>query len=1235
VSKLKSSAYKNLLGLLSKRIVFLDGAMGTMIQKYSLRESDYRGDRWKNHPKDLKGNSDVLSLTQPQIIREIHRKFLESGADIIETNSFNANRVSQSDYQLEEFVRDLNVSAARVARQAVCDFQKDYPDRPCFVAGSIGPTSQTTSLSPRIEDPGYRKVYFEDLVDVYQEQVTCLVAGGVDILLVETVFDTLNLKAALFAIARFQEDHPVLLPVMISVTVSDASGRNLSGQTMEAFWASIRHAKPLSVGLNCAFGAESLRPFMQDLSASAREIYTSCYPNAGLPNPLSETGYDEEPEDTASALKKFAKEHLLNIVGGCCGTTPAHIQAVRRSLISEKPRLLQIPLPISQWSGLEVLTYDLKDPNFLLVGERTNVMGSPKFSRLIKEGNFDAALSIARQQVEAGANILDINFDEGLLESAACMKRFLLLIASEPDISRIPIMIDSSQWSVIEAGLACIQGKGIVNSISLKEGEEKFRHQAQQISRYGASMVVMAFDENGQAASKEEKISICQRAFRILTEELGISAYDIIFDANVLTVATGMPEHNGYALSFIEAIRTIKATCPGALTIGGISNISFSFRGNRPVREAMHAVFLYHAISAGLDMGIINAGMLAVYEEIERELLTKVEDVLFDRYPEATEALIQHAENIGKQGRSVGREKTLAEWRLESPGKRLSHALIKGITDFIDEDLAQLRLTCPSSLKIIEGPLMNGMKVVGKLFGKGKMFLPQVIKSARVMKKAVNYLTPFMTEEGNTQGKKRACILLATVKGDVHDIGKNIVGVVLSCNHYEVIDLGVMISCEKILEKAKEIDADIIGLSGLITPSLDEMIHNASEMQREKFSVPLLIGGATTSVAHTAIKISPKYEGSVVYVPDASQVVEVCAQLLDPDKTTVYQQTLKKKQEQLRIRYQKQSLAKKFLRLEEARQRGFVLPKNEITPPVFLGKKRFDSVRVEDLVPYIDWSPFFWTWELKGSFPRIFDHSKWGSQAKELYSDAQKMLSEMCKTIQPKALIGFWPAKSLHEDVELFRDSSCRDKILTFHFLRQQAVKEDSERPYMSLADFITPSASGVVDYLGVFVVTAGAKVEELAKFYREKNDDYSAIMVKSLGDRLAEAYAEKMHRDVRRVYWGYAKSEESGYEDLIHQRYQGIRPAPGYPACPDHTEKRLLWKLLAVEQEVGVSLTSGMAMMPASSVSGFYFAHPASDYFRVGQLAKDQVLDYARRKEMSIEEVRRWLRPHLNDFFS
>jgi len=1218
--------------LLADRILFLDGAMGTMIQRYKLEEEDFRRGHFESHPVDLKGNNELLVHTRPDVIRDIHRAFLEGGADIIETNTFSSTRIAQADYQLEDIVYDQNVAAARLAREVVDAFMEANPGRECFVAGALGPTNRTASLSPDVNRPEYRAVTFDELKEAYGEQIRGLVEGGVDLLLPETTFDTLNLKACIYALEDFFVEIGKRIPVMLSVTITDASGRTLSGQTIEAFWNSVAHAKPLSVGINCALGAQEMRPYIEALSKAA-DCFISCYPNAGLPNPLSETGYDELPEDTARFVEEFASNGFVNIIGGCCGTTPDHIAAIARKAKDYAPRVVPTIEPALRVSGLEPYEVKGEKAPFVMVGERTNVMGSPKFKRLIKEDKFEDALAIARQQVENGANIIDVNFDEGLLDSEACMTRFLNLIASEPEIARAPIMIDSSKWAVIEAGLKCVQGKCVVNSISLKEGEAAFLEQASKILRYGASVIVMAFDEQGQAATKEDKIRICERAYRLLRDELDFPPEDIIFDPNILTVATGIEEHNTYAVDFIEATREIKQRCPFARVSGGVSNISFSFRGNNVVREAMHAAFLYHAIKAGLDMGIVNAGMLAVYDEIEPTLRERVEDVLLNRRSDATERLVDFAETV-KGSSKVKEEKTEA-WREGSVEERLSHALVKGIVTHIDEDTEEARQKLARPLDVIEGPLMNGMKVVGELFGAGKMFLPQVVKSARVMKRAVAYLTPFMEEEkASSEASSQAKIVLATVKGDVHDIGKNIVGVVLACNNYEVVDLGVMVSCDKILEAARAENADIIGLSGLITPSLDEMIYVASEMQRQEFELPLLIGGATTSKAHTAIKIAPVYEGPVVQVADASLVVGVCSDLLSSERKGEFVEALKADQARLRERHASGSSNEaRMLSLEEARQNRFEIDwkSANLAKPEAYGRQVLTDIDLSAVLEYFDWSPFFWTWGLKGVFPAILEHRKYGEQASELYRDAQDMLKDVIenKRFRLRAVFSLWAAQSDGDDINIFADDSCGEPIGAFRFLRQQKEKVSDSTCY-SLADFVAPESSDRMDSLGGFAVTAGPEVEDYANEFKEKGDDYRAIMAQALGDRFAEALAEYLHRRVRDL-WGFGNDENLDVAALIDERYRGIRPAAGYPACPDHTEKDTLWRLLHAEEATGISLTESYAMNPPSSVSGLYFAHSEARYFNVGKVAKDQVENYAKRKGITVAEAEKWLQPNLD----
>lgn len=1213
--------------IVGERILLLDGAMGTMIQRYKLDESDFRGERFKDFHMEVKGNNDLLSITQPGIIEEIHKAYLEAGSDIIETNTFSSNAVSMEDYDMAHLVYELNEASARVAKKAAQEYTRMNPDKPRFVAGALGPTTKTASLSPDVNDPGFRAITFDELVDSYYEQVRGLMAGGVDILLIETVFDTLNCKAALFAIDKYFEVSKTKIPVMVSGTITDASGRTLSGQTVEAFWISISHIDLFSVGLNCALGAQELRPHLKDLAAIA-DVHISAYPNAGLPNEFGE--YDQSPEEMKEYIRDFVHSGFVNIVGGCCGTTPDHIAAMAQAIEGLKPRTKPEKKDlISMYSGLEPVIVR-EDMNFINVGERTNVTGSRKFARLIKEKNYTDALSVAVQQVEGGAQIIDVNMDEGLLDSKVEMKSFLNMVMSEPDIAKLPIMIDSSKWEVIEEGLKCVQGKCIVNSISLKEGEEEFVRQANLVRRYGAAAVVMAFDEEGQADTISRKVEICKRAYDILTERVGMNPADIVFDPNIFAVATGIEEHNEYAINFIEATRQIKEVCPGAKVSGGVSNISFSFRGNNAVREAMHTAFLYHAIQAGMDMGIVNAGMMEVYEEIPKDLLVLVEDVLFNRTENATEALTAYAEKV-KGGGKI-REKDLS-WRQASVEERLSYSLVKGITEYIDEDTEEARQKYPSPLSVIEGPLMDGMNVVGDLFGEGKMFLPQVVKSARVMKKSVAYLTPYIDAEKVGSGaSSKGKILMATVKGDVHDIGKNIVGVVLGCNNYEIIDLGVMVPATKILEEARKHNVDIIGLSGLITPSLDEMVFVAKEMQRLDFKMPLLIGGATTSKTHTAVKIDPEYSGPVVHVLDASRAVAVASSLLSEEGDTSSNFIIDVKQSYNRLREQRKNRVsnKRYMTLKEARENKFQIDWDTYSPPVpvVAGMHTFDSIDLKDLVPFIDWTPFFSSWQFKGKYPAIFDDEVIGQEAKKLFDDANDMLAKVIeeKWLEARAVIGLFRAESVGDDIVV--DFSGGDMIL--RNLRQQ-VKKAQGLPSMCLSDFIAPKEANKEDYIGAFAVTAGIGIEPYIKAFEAKHDDYSAIMLKAVADRLAEATAEYMHHKVRVDYWAYSKEENLTNDELIAERYQGIRPAPGYPACPEHTEKETLWRLLSVEEEIGIKLTESMAMYPAASVSGWYFSHPQSKYFGLGQIGKDQVEDYARRKGRSVAEMEKWLAPSLN----
>jgi 5-methyltetrahydrofolate--homocysteine methyltransferase len=1211
---------------LRQRIVILDGAMGTALQAHNLSEADYRGREFADHPKPLRQNNDVLNITQPALVERIHTAYLEAGADIIETNTFNSNAFSMAEYGLESYVHELNVAGARMARRAADAFMAKHPGRPCYVAGSLGPTNRTASLSQDVSSPAQRSVTFDDLRQAYREQARALVEGGVDILLVETIFDTLNGKAALFGIEELFDELGRRLPVMASVTIVDQSGRNLSGQTVEAFLISVEHADLLSVGINCSLGARQMRPFFEELAKTA-PFYVSCYPNAGLPNAFG--GFDETPETMAATLGEFAENGWLNIVGGCCGTTPAHIRAIARAVQGAKRREVPPRSAHTRLSGLEAFTIR-PDTNFVNIGERTNVTGSPKFARLILKGQYEEALSVARQQVENGAQIIDINFDEAMLDSERAMTTFLRYLAAEPDIARVPIMLDSSRWSVLEAGLKCLQGKGIVNSISLKEGKESFKKHARLIRRYGAAMIVMAFDEGGQADTVGRKVEICTRSYRILTEEVGVPPSDIIFDPNVLTIATGMEEHANYAVNFIEATRRIKATLPGCKVSGGISNLSFSFRGNNTVREAMHTVFLYHAIQAGLDMGIVNAGQLGIYEKIPRDLRDLVEDVVLNRRPDATERLLAFADRVKHQAKTAAREDA---WRQAPVEERLAHALVHGITDFIEQDTEEARQKAGRPLDVIEGPLMNGMKIVGDLFGAGKMFLPQVVKSARVMKKAVAYLLPYLEEEKQRTGRRQAegTIVLATVKGDVHDIGKNIVGVVLACNNYEVTDLGVMTPAEKILQTARQVNADLIGLSGLITPSLDEMVHVAREMEREKFDIPLLIGGATTSRVHTAVKIAPAYHGPVAHVADASRAVNVAGQLKDPERRKAFVEQLRREQEQARASHREAGTAK-LLPLDEARRRrpAYDWATIDIPKPSFLGTKVIAPVPLEEIVPYIDWTPFFHAWELRGVFPRILDAPESGARARELWEDGKKLLGRMVaeKWLTARAVYGFFPAASVGDDIEVFVDESRSRPLATLHTLRQQLEKPAGEFNF-ALADFIAPADSGRCDYLGAFAVTAGIGLEALTGQFEREHDDYNAIMAKALADRLAEALAEWLHQRAR-AEWGYGANEKLGVEDLLRERYRGIRPAPGYPAYPDHTEKRTLFHLLHAEECTGIQLTESYAMWPGASVCGLYFAHPEAKYFAVGKIDRDQVRDYQMRKGEDLKAVERWLGPYL-----
>jgi 5-methyltetrahydrofolate--homocysteine methyltransferase len=1227
---MKRTGQAEIAALLQERILILDGAMGTMIQARRLDEAAFRGERFKGWDRDLKGHNDLLNVTQPAIIEDIHRQYLEAGADIVETNTFNSQAISLADYGMESLGYELSRAGAECARRAADKVHAVEAGRRCFVAGAIGPTTKTSSISTDVNNPAARGTTYQELVAAYGEQVRGLLDGGVDVLLVETIFDTLNAKAAFFAIQDLFASGARPVPIMASVTFIQAgSNRGVTGQTVEAFWNSISHVPLLSVGMNCALGPKEMRPLIEELSRIA-PVYLSAHPNAGLPNPLLPTGFPETPDSLAPQLREWAGSGWLNIVGGCCGTTPAHIRAIADAVRGLPPRAIPTVEPYTRLSGLEAVTIR-PDSNFVNIGERTNVTGSPTFAKLILAGDYEAALSVARQQVEGGAQVIDINMDEGMLDSRAAMEHFLRLVASEPDICKAPIMIDSSKWEVLETGLRNIQGKSVVNSISLKEGEPKFVEQAVLIRRYGAAVVVMAFDERGQADTLERKIEVCARSYRILTEQAGFPPQDIIFDPNVLTVATGIEEHNHYAVNFIEATRWIKRHLPGAKVSGGISNISFSFRGNNVVREAMHAAFLYHAVKAGMDMGIVNAGQLAVYEEIPKDLLELVEDVLLNRRPDATERLVSFAETVKAKGKVSARDD---EWRKGTVEERLAHALVKGITDFIDADTEEARRAYAAPLAVIEGPLMAGMNIVGDLFGSGKMFLPQVVKSARVMKKAVAYLMPFMEEEKKRLGNFRSQgkIVLATVKGDVHDIGKNIVGVVLGCNNYEVVDLGVMVSCEKILAAAREHHADIIGLSGLITPSLDEMVHVAKEMTREGFDVPLLIGGATTSKAHTAVKIAPSYAPGVIHVLDASRAVGVVGSLVSSGQKQTFVQQVTHEYERMRQAHRERG-AKPLLSIAQARANRLVTDWGalDVPAPEFLGVRTIREQPLIELIPFIDWSPFFHTWELRGRYPAIFDDGTVGAKAKELYDDAQRLLDDIVRRRRLKAhgVYGFFPAASIGDDIELYTDDTRAAVATTLHHLRQQAEKPQGQ-PNLCLADYLAPKESGRRDYIGAFAVTAGVGLDDICGQFDKDHDDYNSIMAKALADRLAEAFAECLHKRVRGE-WGYGKAERLTNDELIRERYRGIRPAPGYPACPDHTEKRLLFDLLSVERHTGITLTDSYAMLPASSVSGLYFAHPDAAYFAVGKIGRDQVEDYARRKGMDRRAVERWLSPNLN----
>ena len=1212
---------------LASRILILDGAMGTMIQSYKLQEADYRGERFADFDQDLAGNNDLLSITRPEIIKEIHCEYLKAGADILETNTFNGTRVSQADYSLEEIVYELNKVSAQLAREAADEYST--PGKPRFVAGVLGPTSRTCSISPDVNDPGARNVTFDELVENYTEATQGLIDGGADIILIETIFDTLNAKAAVYAVQTLFEEIGYELPIMISGTITDASGRTLSGQTTEAFYNSLAHAKPISIGLNCALGATELTPYVRELSRVAN-CFVSAHPNAGLPNEFGE--YDQTPAEMAEIIREFAESGYLNIVGGCCGTSPGHIQAIAETVSNHVPRKIPEIEPACRLSGLEPFNIT-KDSLFVNVGERCNVTGSAKFKRLILSEDYDTALEIAAAQVEDGAQVIDINMDEGMLDAEAAIVRFLNLIASEPDISRVPIMVDSSKWDVIEAGLKCIQGKPIVNSISLKEGEEDFIEKANLCKKYGAAVIVMAFDEDGQADTAARKIEICERSYRVLVDKVGFSAEDIIFDPNIFAVATGIEEHNNYAVDFIEATHWIRNNLPHAGVSGGVSNVSFSFRGNNPVREAIHSVFLYHAIKEGMNMGIVNAGQLAIYDELPAELREKVEDVVLNRNNDATEALLDIAESYRAGGSTNNNKEDLA-WRETPVKERLEHALVKGISTYIVEDTEEARLSSSRPLDVIEGPLMDGMNVVGDLFGAGKMFLPQVVKSARVMKQAVAHLQPYIEAEKTEDTKSNGKILMATVKGDVHDIGKNIVGVVLQCNNFEVVDLGVMVPCETILDTAKKENCDIIGLSGLITPSLDEMVNVAREMEKNNFTIPLLIGGATTSKAHTAVKIDPQFKlDQAVYVADASRAVGVATKLLSQEKSS-FIEGVKTEYETVRERRANKNTNRVAISYKEAQEKKFTIDWNvqDIVAPTFTGTKVLEDYPIDQLVDTIDWTPFFISWDLVGKYPKILNDKVVGEAATSLFNDAQKLLKEIVdnKLLKAQAVFGFWPANTIDHDDITVRDAN-GDKLATLHHIRQQVSKAGKVENFISLADFIAPEETGKQDYIGGFAVTAGIGAEELAKQYEDKGDDYSAIMVKALADRLAESFAEHLHQRVRKEFWGYAKDEELDNEALIKEKYAGIRPAPGYPACPDHTEKGTLFDLLDATNKTGISLTEHFAMFPAASVSGWYFANPEAKYFNTGKIAKDQIESLAKRKGMEVETMEKWLQSVLD----
>lgn len=1218
---------------LEKRILVIDGAMGTMIQQYKLEEKDYRGKRFAEWHKDLKGNNDLLSITQPQIIKAIHKEYLKAGADIIETNTFSGTSIAMADYDMQALVYELNYESAKIAKDAIKEFDKEFPDKalmPKYVAGSMGPTNRTLSISPNVNDPGFRAITFDELVEAYTEQVRGLVDGGSDLLLIETIFDTLNAKAALFAIQNYCEKINKVMPVMVSGTITDASGRTLSGQTTEAFLNSVSHVKLLSIGLNCALGAKDMRPHLEELSTKA-PFYISAYPNAGLPNQFGE--YDQDAHEMGHQIQDFLKAGFLNIVGGCCGTTPDHIREIAKIAAKSKPRVKPQPDTLMHLSGLEPVTLR-PESNFMNVGERTNVTGSKKFAKLIIDEKYEEALAVARDQVEGGAQVIDVNMDEGMLDAEKAMVTFLNLIASEPDIARVPVMIDSSKWSVIEAGLKCLQGKGIVNSISLKEGEQKFTEHANTVKKYGASVIVMAFDEAGQADTLQRRIDICKRAYDILVNKVHFPPQDIIFDPNIFPVATGMDEHRRNALDFFLATKWIKENLPYAKVSGGVSNVSFSFRGNDTVREAIHAAFLYHAVKYGMDMGIVNPGMLQVYDDVPKDLMELVEDVLLDRRDDATERLITKAEEL--KGKGKAKEEKNEEWRKGTVQERLAHALVKGITDYIDADVEECRRHYDKTLSVIEGPLMDGMNVVGDLFGSGKMFLPQVVKSARVMKKAVAYLLPYLEEEKKASGitqKNNGRVLLATVKGDVHDIGKNIVGVVMACNNFEIVDLGVMVPADKILEVARKENVDIIGLSGLITPSLDEMVHVAKEMERQGFTTPLLIGGATTSRVHTAVKIAPHYSQPVVHVNDASKSIPVVQNLISDDLKPAFAAEINKNYERIREQNKNAQGQNKFISMQEARSNKFAIDwsKEEITMPAFIGNKVYNDYNLKEITEYIDWTPFFHSWEMKGSYPKILEDKERGTEAQKLFNDAQVMLKKIIdeKWLKANAVIGIYPANTINDDDICVYNEEGKSIKTIFHSIRQQ-TKKPAGQHNMALSDFIAPQSSGKTDYIGVFALTTGIGIDEYVARFEKDHDDYNAIMLKALADRLAEAFAELMHKKVRTEIWGYSKNENLNNVQLIKEEYKGIRPAPGYPAQPDHTEKLTIWKLLDVEKTTGMKLTESLAMVPTAAVSGLYIGNKNAAYFGVGKITKEQVEDYAKRKNLPFTEVEKWLSPVL-----